>query len=139
MVSWRHSHNAFSLFDWHTENAFWNLGFSQKGPINLFILVHPCVSLEQVLLGIRSLVFFWIMTRWYLVKIKNTSKDSALRKKYQNGPKLVLFAFFEKLVFPGNNLKWKIVLFFKYQRKSLIFPNSGFQNMGPKCFWRIRL
>ena len=39
------------------------------------------------------------------------------------------------LVFPGDNLKWKVILLFKFYCKPLIWKNSGY---GPKFSKPIR-
>ena len=53
----------------------------------------------------------------------------------QNGPKIVFF----RLVFPGNNLKWRLVLLLIFCYQSYIWQNSQFSSYGPKFCRPIKL
>ena len=79
------------------------------------------------------LVFCSNSAQWYLIRIKKLDENRILRKILLC-PKIdLLLYFFGKIlsiVFPGNSLKWKIFIF---QRKTLIWQNSGCQVMGQKA------
>ena len=71
-------------------------------------------------------------------------------KKTQSSPRIGVFGFFETFwnVFPGNNLKWKIILYFDVylHAKNRLCHSSvphlekfWFSSYVPKCCWPIKL
>ena len=108
------------------------------------MFVRPWFCLKPMLLGIRSIVFFfWKLAQLYLVRIR---KVLLCPNVWKIDPKLTkngVFRIFWKilsLIFPGNDLKWKTILLCTFYCKTLIFKKIfWFSSYGPKCSEAIRL
>ena len=110
------------------------------------LLFSVCLSVhQQFSIELRNvlLIFFWFFAPWYTIWIlKNW--QSTFSRKIHLSPNLVrncpkwhenrVFGFFEKFCdrFPGNDLKWKLVLLliFHHKSESHIWQNSNSQVMG---------
>ena len=94
------------------------------------------------------LIFYTMLDNWNIFK---TDRDffpgkfifaQILGKRVINGPQNRFFWILWNilsLVFPRNNLKWKLIFVICISSPILHWVKSWFSSYGPKCCWRIRL
>ena len=116
---------------------FWKCFWTPVLPSVSFIClsVHPLVqyfSQEFVI------TFCWCFARWYIIGISTNWQSSFFRKihfyqiwakRAQNGPKKVFWIFRKILwlLFPENNLKWRLILLMIFHHQSHIWQNSALE------------
>ena len=124
--------NCFSFFVHFHDIFHWMPSFSWKGPVNSCLYLPAFVSPPETSVGI-TIIRIKKAVRHILRKILGLS--FVFPKNGQNGSKLLfVFWIFWKivllknlfLVFPGNNLNWKIMMFFIFHNKHLIWDNFGY-------------
>ena len=104
--------------------------FLTGGPVNSYSSVYAFVRLKPVLFGISTSDFL----KFGIIRVSQNKKKSVLRKNGQGQPKMFFILYFFKkiVIFPVNNLKWKIIMLVIviFHCKPLIWQNSASQVMG---------
>ena len=104
--------------------------FLTGGPVNSYSSVYAFVRLKPVLFGISTSDFL----NFGIIRVSQNKKNLFCAKMGKVSPKCFLFCIFKKkiVIFPVNNLKWKILMLVIviFHCKPLIWQNSASQVMG---------